>query len=169
MIYRAPQEPDFPGMQALDLELALTEDLSFHTLPERERAGRLRTSLASLRFFARSEHSFVAIDAHTANDVDASTVYGFILSQSVWMGDKPVVWISSIRVHPDAPSGTLPGLLHASVKSAYDTAVYEVYLAADKTLWPFAQREGFKDAGLKHVVRYLGTRTDTAPGADEDP
>lgn len=169
MIYRAPQEPDFLGMQALDLELALTEDPNFMNLPERERAGRLRTSLASLRFFARSEHSFVAIDASTADDPEATTVYGLILAQSVWMGDKPIVWISCLRVHPDAPSGTLPGLLHASVKSAYDTAVYEVHMAADRTLWPFAQREGFKDAGLKHAVRYLGTRANTAPDADEDP
>ncbi len=168
MIYRAPQEPDFAGMQALDLELALTEDPNFPSLPERERAGRLRTSLASLRFFSRSEHSFVAIEARSA-DEEATTVYGLILAQSIWMGDKPVVWISHIRVHPDAPGGTLPGLLHASVKSAYDSAVYEVYMAVDKTLWPFAQREGFKDAGLKHVVRYLGARTRTAPGADEDP
>jgi Protein of unknown function (DUF1999) len=169
MIYRAPQEADFLGMQALDLELALTEDPKFDQLPERERAGRLRTSLASLRFFARSEHSFVAIDASSADDPEATTVLGLILAQSVWMGDKPVVWISALRVHPDAPNGTLPGLLHASVKSAYDTAVYEVHMAADRTLWPFAQREGFKDAGLKHVVRYLGTRANTAPGADEDP
>jgi Protein of unknown function (DUF1999) len=169
MIYRAPQETDFPGMQALDLELALTEDPKFDQLPERERAERLRTSLASLRFFARSEHSFVAIDASTADDPEATTVLGLILAQSVWMGDKPIVWISTLRVHPDAPGGTLPGLLHASVKSAYDTAVYEVHMPVDKTLWMFAQREGFKDAGLKHVVRYLGTRTNTAPGADEDP
>ncbi len=168
MIYRAPQETDFPGMQALDLELALTEDPKFDQLPERERAGRLRTSLASLRFFARSEHSFVAIEASTV-DHDATTVFGLILAQSVWMGDKPIVWISSIRVHPDAPGGTLPGLLHASVKSAYDSAVYEVHMPVDKTLWMFAQREGFKDSGLKHVVRYLGTRTSTAKGADEDP
>jgi hypothetical protein len=167
MIYRAPQEADFPGMQALDLELCMTDDPQFDQLPERERFGRLRTSLAALRFFARSEHSFAAIDQPGLDDLEPTQVFGFILAQSVWMGDKPAVWISGVRVHPDAPAGTLPGLLHASVKSAYDAAVYEVHLAADRHLWPFAQREGFKDTGLRHVVRYLGTRNQTAPASED--
>ena len=166
MIYRPPQEADFPGMQALDLETALHDDPRFETLPERERAGRLGTSLAALRFYARSEHSFAAVE-HP--DDDPSTVHGFVLAQSVWTGDRPVVWLSRLRVHPDAPAGTLPGLLHAVTKSAYDAAVYEIHLAADAALLPHAQREGYKDAGLRHLVRHLGSRARTAPGADEDP
>jgi hypothetical protein len=145
-------------MQALDLELNLTEDPSFLTLSDRERAGRLRTSLAALRFYSRSEHSFVATTDLYTDPEQPTLVYGFVLAQSVWMGDKPIVWVSSLRVHPDAPSGCLAGLLHAVTKSAYDSAVYEVHLAADPTLEPFAHREGYKDAGLKHLVRLLGTR-----------
>jgi hypothetical protein len=161
VIYRPPQDADYPGMQALDLELNLTEDPTFTKLPERERAGRLRTSLAALRFYSRSEHSFVATtDLYAAPD-EPSLVYGFVLAQSVWMGDKPIVWVSSLRVHPDAPSGCLAGLLHAVTKSAYDSAVYEVHLAADPSLEPVAHREGYRDAGLKHLVRFLGTRNET--------
>ena len=153
-------------MQALDLELAHLEDPNFAHLSAPERAGRLRSSLAALRFYARSEHSFVAVDRPEA---DPSTVLGFVLAQSVWMGDKPIVWVSCLRVHLDAPSGTLAGLLHAVTKSAYDGAVYELHLPAHSEWWTVAAKEGYVDAGLKHLVRYLGSRSTTAPGSDEDP
>jgi hypothetical protein len=158
MIYRPPQDADYPGMQALDLELCLTEDSGFAALPERERAGRLRTSLPALRFYSRSEHSFVSTTALYADPDVPTTVYGFVLAQSVWMGDKPILWISSVRVHPDAPAGCLAGLLHAVTKSAMDSAVYEVHLAADAALEAVAHREGYRDAGHKHLVRHLGSR-----------
>ncbi len=164
MIYRPPQDADYPGMQALDLELCLTEDHEFMALPERERQGRLRTSLPSLRFYARSEHSFVSTTDLYTDPEQPTLVYGFVLAQSIWMGDKPIVWLSQIRVHPDAPGGCLAGLLHAVTKSAIDSAVYEIHLAADLILEGIAHREGYKDAGLKHLVRYLGTRGETAPG-----
>jgi hypothetical protein len=160
MIYRAPTEEDFASMQALDLELAMLEDPAFDGLPDRERASRLRTSLAALRFHARTEHSFVAADGLDA----LAPVLGFVLAQSVWMGDRPLVWVSSLRVHPDAPAGAGAGLLHACVKSAYDTAVYEVHMAVSEADWPLAEREGFRDGG-RHAVRYLGSRNETAPGA----
>jgi hypothetical protein len=164
MIYRPPQDADYPGMQALDLELNLTDDPNFTALPERERAGRLRTSLPALRFYSRSEHSFVSTPDLYTNPEQPTLVYGFVLAQSIWMGDKPILWISSLRAHPDAPGGCLAGLLHAVTKSAYDSAVYEIHLAADASLETLAHREGYKDAGLKHLVRYLGTRAETAGG-----
>ncbi len=118
MIYRQPLEADFTGMQALDLELQL-EQPHFMELSAKEREARIRTSLPSLKFYARSEHSFAAIDDP---NLEPTVVFGFILAQSVWMGDKAIVYISSIRVHHDAPAGTLAGLLHAVTKSAYDGA-----------------------------------------------
>ena len=166
MIYRPPQDADFPGMQALDLELAHLEDPKFEALSERERAGRLRSSLAALRFYARSEHSFAAVE-HP--DHDPSTVLGFVLAQSVWMGDKPIVWVSCLRVHLDAPGGTLAGLLHAVTKSAYDGAVYELHLPATPEVLKVAEKEGYVDSGVRHLVRYLGSRARTAPGADDEP
>lgn len=158
MIYRPPTEADYPGMQALDLELARLENPDFDKLEEKERAAALRSSLPALLFYARSEHSFVAVDTNSLTDDQPSTVYGFILAQSVWMGDKAMVWVSSTRVHPDAPPGCLPGLLHCVTKSAYDGAVYELHLAADSHLEAIATREGYQDHKTKHMIRYLGSR-----------
>jgi hypothetical protein len=157
MIYRPPQEADFPGMQALDLELLHTEFPKFNALSEKERAALIRSSLPSLRFYARSEHSFACVDSVHADPLEPTSVYGFVLAQSVWMGDKAMVWISSLRVHHDAPAAVLPGLLHAVTKSAYDGAVYEIHLMADKHLMPFADREGYVESG-KHLLRLLGSR-----------
>jgi Protein of unknown function (DUF1999) len=167
MIYRPPQDADFPGMQALDLELLRSEHANFDQLPAREREGLVRSSLPSLRFYARSEHSFVCIEAALADPLEPTSVLGFVLAQSVWMGDKAMVWTSSLRVHHDAPSVVLPGLLHAVTKSAYDGAVYEIHLAAEKHLLPFADREGYVDGGAKHLVRLLGTRSVGAASDEE--
>lgn len=163
MIYRAPQEQDFAGIQALELELLALEDAGFESLGPRERAGRVRTSLAAMRYFARTEHSFCALEP---GDDDEVLVLGFVLAQAIWQGDRPIVWVSSVRAHPDAPAGATAGLLHACVKSAYDAAVYEIHLAADRVLWPIAQREGFADEGARHVVRRLGTLGGTPPRND---
>lgn len=158
MIYRPPREEDFAAMQALDLELLSAADPGFAELPERERSGRLRTSLGALRFFARSEHSFVAAEL----EEPPVPLYGFVLAQSVWQGDRPIVLVAALRAHQDAPAGAVPGLLHACVKSAYDAAVYEVHLAAGPELRAAAEREGFLDAGERHLVRHLGSRGETA-------
>jgi hypothetical protein len=155
MIYRAPTEADFVGMQALDLELARLSHPDFDNQPEKDRQATLRTSLAALRFYARSEHSFVAIEA---GGEEPSTVYGFVFAQSIWMGDKATVWVSCLRVHPDAPVGCLPGLLHCVTKSAFDGAVYELFMATDPHLEAIAVREGYKDSKHKHMVRLLGSR-----------
>ncbi len=110
-------------MQALDLELARLENANFDALSQKDKATALRTSLPALLFYSRSEHSFVAIEANSQSDTQPSTVYGFIFAQSVWMGDKAFIWVSSIRVHPDAPPGCLPGLLHCVTKSAFDGSI----------------------------------------------
>ncbi len=158
MIYRSPNETDYPGMQALDLELARLENFSFDALSQKDRTAVLRSSLPALLFYARSEHSFVAVEA-SLDDLP-STVYGFVLAQSVWMGDKAMIWVSALRVHPDAPMGCLPGLLHCVTKSAFDGAVYELHLAADSHLEVIATREGYKDSKTKHMVRLLGSRSE---------
>jgi hypothetical protein len=150
MIYRAPQEQDFTTMNALDLELLRAEDPNFDQLDDRERQRRVRTSLPALRFLARTEHSFVAIDA------ESGVLHGFILAQSIWSGDKAIVWVVCLRIAATAPAECLPGLLHGCVKSAYDGAVYEVHLAAPPELWPYAEREGFVIDETRHSVRYLG-------------
>ncbi|WP_045234276.1 DUF1999 domain-containing protein [Deinococcus pimensis] len=156
MFYRAFTSADFDALARLDLAVLRREDPAFDTLPDREREGRVRTSLAALRFFERSEHSFVA-------DEDGELV-GALFAQSVWQGDRPTVLVSRVWVADGAPADTAAGLLRACTKSAYDAAVYEVHLPVTEALAIAAGAEGFRDVG-RYAVRYLGTRGETAPGA----
>ena len=155
MMYRAFTSTDFEALEALDLTVARAEDSAFDALPDREREGRLRSSLAALRFFERSEHSFVA--------EDEGRLVGAIFAQSVWQGDRPTVLVSRVLIAPDAPEETARGLLRVCAKSAYDTAVYEVHLPVDATLRDAAAAESFRSVGF-YAVRHLGTRSSTAPG-----
>lgn len=134
MRYRIFSEQDTDALQALDLSVQRHLDPAFDTLPERERAGRLHTSLPALKFYERSEHSFVA--------EEGGQLAGFIFAQSVWQGDKPIVLVRTLSVSPAAPADTAQGLLHATIKSAYDTAVYEVHFPS-RPAWrtPHAPRK----------------------------
>ena len=96
MRYRTFSEADYPAMQALDLTLQ-RQDPAFDSLPERERDGRLHTSQPALKFYERSEHSFVA--------EEGDTLAGFILAQPVWQGDRPLVLVRTVSVLPGAPEG----------------------------------------------------------------
>lgn len=155
MFYRAFTDADFDALQQLDLTVLRHEDPNFDALPDREREGRVRTSLAALRFFERSEHSFVADDD--------GKVVGALFAQSVWQGDRPTVLISRVWTAQGAPQGTAAGLLKACSKSAYDTAVYEVHLPVTPELTAAAGEENFREVG-RYAVRHLGTRGQTAPG-----
>lgn len=154
MRYRTFSEADYPAMQALDLTLQ-RQDPAFDSLPERERDGRLHTSQPALKFYERSEHSFAA--------EQGDTLMGFVLAQSVWQGDRPLVLVRTVAVAPDAPDGTHEGLLHAALKSAYDTAVYEVHFTLTPQLHAAALAESAVVTG-QSAVCHLGTRADTAPG-----
>lgn len=153
MRYRAFTDQDYDALVTLERTVLLQEDPEFDALPEKEKEGRIRTTIASLRFFQRTEHSFVA----EADDV----LYGAVFAQSVWHGDKPTVWISRIMMHPDAPETALAGLLKACSKSAYDTAIYEVH--ACFTPEQVSSAEGFRAQGI-YAVRHLGSRSETAQG-----
>ncbi|MEW6420252.1 MAG: DUF1999 domain-containing protein [Deinococcota bacterium] len=156
MRYRTFAEPDYEALQALDLAAQRRADPAFDTLSERERAGRLSTSLPALKFYERSEHSFVAQD-------EMGKIQGLILAQHVWQGDRPIVLVRTVILAPDAPEGTAAGLLHAAVKSAYDSAVYEVHFPLTPALEAAAQREEAHLTG-GYAVCHLGTRAATAPG-----
>ena len=165
VIYRPMNEDDFAGIQAVELE-ALNADTLLSTLSEHERNARVLASLAALRFYARTGHSFVAAEPKAQRDA----TLGYLLAQAVWHGDRPTVHVSSVRVHADSPAVTLNGLLRACVKSAYDSGVYEVRLSADNAQeLQAAQHEGFKETSSRSLVRFLGSRglrSDTLP---EDP
>ncbi|MFB9994000.1 DUF1999 domain-containing protein [Deinococcus oregonensis] len=155
MRYRVFTEHDYDALHALDLAALGQADPVFDTLPPREREGRICTTLPALKFYERSEHSFVA--------EDDGVLYGFIFAQSVWQGDRPIVLVRTVALASNAPADTAEGLLHATVKSAYDTAVYEVHFAVTPALETAALAEGAHVLG-RYAVRHLGTRADTAPG-----
>lgn len=156
MRYRTFTGADHEALAALDLAAQRHLDPTFDALPERERGGRLSTSLPALKFYERSEHSFVAED-------DSGTLQGAILAQPVWQGDRPTVLVRTVLLAPDAPGEVAPGLLRAAVKSAYDCAVYEVHFPLTPALEAAARQEGAHVTGL-YAVRHLGTRAQTAPG-----
>ena len=156
MRYRTFGEADYAALQALDLDVQRAADPEYDTRPERERVGRLHTSPAALKFYERSEHSFVADDE--------GALCGFVLAQPVWQGDRPVVLIRTVSLAPQVPSGTAAGLFQAVIKSAYDTAVYEVHFPVLPELRAVAQAEGTRTSG-PYGICHLGSRTDTAPGS----
>lgn len=155
MEYRPIVEPDYPALAELDRLYQRQLDASFDTLPDREREGRLSTSHAALKFYERSEHSFVADDG--------TGVQGFILAQSVWQGDKPIVLVRTVVTRPGMGEQVTLGLLRATVKSAYDCAVYEVHLSASAALMKAAAQEEAHLTG-QYAAIHLGTRAQTAFG-----
>ncbi|WP_309573049.1 DUF1999 domain-containing protein [Deinococcus sp.] len=155
MRYRTYGEPDYGALQALDVSAQRHADPAFDTLPEREREGRLHTSPPALKFYERSEHSFVA--------EDDTGLRGVAMAQHVWQGDRPIVLIRTILLAPDAPGGTAEGLFQAVIKSAYDSAVYELHFPVTPALHAKAKGEGTVSPG-PYGICHLGSRTETAPG-----
>ncbi len=161
MLFRPFDENDYPALQALDLEVLRGEDPSFDQLDPLERQSRIRTSEAALKFYERSEHSFVAQD-HTGDD----QILGAIFAQSIWQGDKPCVWVSRLWVLNSSLSDKVgEGLLRACSKSAYDTAVYEVHLSLPHKWSAFAAAQDFRADGI-YAVRHMGRRSSLKLGAD---
>jgi len=154
--YRTFTEADYPALAALDLAVQRAADPGFDTRPERERDGRLSTSLPALKFYERSEHSFAA-------EGDSGALLGCVLAQHVWQGDRPIVLVRAALLAPEAPPEAAAGLLHAVVKSAYDSAVYEVHFPLTPALEAAAKQEAAHVTG-RYAVRHLGTRVDTALG-----
>lgn len=155
MQFRTFTEQDFKAMQTLDHDWQHQSDVQYDQLPERERESRLSTSLPALKFYERSEHSFVAENKE-------GHVCGFILAQSVWQGDKPIVLVRTL-LHMTQGDEVAQGLLHATVKSAYDCAVYEIHLANNAITHAAAMAEEAHMLG-QYIVCHLGTRAKTAPG-----
>ncbi len=108
-----------------------------------------------LSFYERSEHSFAA--------EEDGKIWGFILAQSVWQGDKPIVLIRTLSVAPESLPEITLGLFHATTKSAYDAAVYELHFPLLPHLEQAGQQDGIFALG-QYAVRHLGTRAATAAG-----
>lgn len=156
--YRFFHEDDWARIAELDERRARHEDPQFDALDAREREGRLHSSVAALRFYGRSDHSFVA--------ERSGQIVGLALAQTVWQGDGPIVLVRTVFAAPELEAGLAGelkrGLLRAVFKSAYDAAAYEVHWAAPEgeTLPP--ELGEVRDRG-RHLVRHLGGRNATAP------
>ena len=171
--YRQFSQPDFEVMQALDLAEQRRTAPGYDALPEREQEARLSSSLAALRHYERSGHSFVAEDhddrvrgyvlAQSVWQGDRPALLGCVLAQHVWQGDRPIVLVRTALLAPDAPAKAAAGLLRAVVKSAYDAAVYEVHLPVTPELHAAARAEEAHLTG-QYAVIHLGTRAESAPG-----
>ena len=118
-------------------------------------------SRASLSFYVRSGHAFVAV--RSGREV------GFAFAQAVWNGARPTVYVNRLAVmDPDDENskgsgdlGARLALVEAVTKSAYDAAVYDLQalLPAGDALGRKALTE--KSYGLKDYVvfeRTLGSR-----------
>ncbi|WP_407568954.1 DUF1999 family protein [Deinococcus altitudinis] len=165
MRYRVFTEDDFGAITELDALVQAQADPGFAALPEREQEGRIRTSLPALRFYLRSEHSFIAEERQSGDETPGGRLTGVVLAQSVWMGDKPIILVTACLVRPGSEDDgrTAAGLLHAVIKSAYDAAVYEIHYPLTPQLEHAAQAEGSFVTG-RYAVHHLGSRQQTAPG-----
>lgn len=140
MHYRFLEEPDFTALQKLERGLFPGRPDSFY-----------RANPTALRYYARSGHSFVAVEEEGHR--------GFVLAQAVWQGDRATVLATRIAA---ADAAAYSGLLRALLKSAYDANAYEVALLSEpgeRTELDRALAEtGLEDSGLRLFVRVLGSR-----------
>jgi len=104
---------------------------------------------ASLGFFARTGHAFVA--------ESGGRVQGAALAQAVWDGVRPTVRVSRLIGAPEARRA----LAEAVVKSAYDAAVYDLAAevpAADEALAALLGAAGWSERPVRRFERLLGSR-----------
>ena len=140
---RPPVEADLTALLGIDSAYAQLHGLE-----------RVITE-GALRFFGRTEHSFVA---EVLGDESAGPV-GFVMAQAVWSGERPQVLVA--RIATDGSSTAAAPLVKALVKSAYDSGVYDLLArtpAADAGLRTLLEEESFFEDRLVQYVRILGSR-----------
>ncbi len=144
-----PLEPDdAPVVRAIDGAYARAYGLE-------PRAGE-----ASLRFFARTGHAFVA--------VGEGGVRGYVLAQAVFDGERPTLFASRFASPPPGDGEALLALLRALTKSAYDAGVYDlrVELPAEDAAGAAAlDAESYRPAVTSVFTRQLGSRADAVAAA----
>jgi len=113
---------------------------------------------ASLGFFARTGHAFVA--------EAGGRPQGVVLAQAVWDGVRPTVRVARLIGSPEARRA----LAEAVVKSAYDAAVYDLAAevpAADEALAALLAAGSWHERPTRRFERALGSRAN--PGSRADP
>ena len=114
---------------------------------------------ASLAFYARSGHSFVA--------GPVAATLGFVLAHAVWDGARPTVTVARlVAAHGDGR--VLRALTEVVVKSAYDAAVYDlaIDLPADDVAAHAALDAPWRERSVRRYERVLGTRAASASPDD---
>jgi hypothetical protein len=82
-------------------------------------------SRSSVLFYVRTGHAFVA--------VRAGETTGFVLAQAVWNGTRPTVMVNRLAVPDPEDTASREALLEAVTKSAYDAAVYDLWVQVPET------------------------------------
>lgn len=144
MTVRPPVEADLAALTRIDADYA-----DLHGLEPVITAG-------ALRFFGRTEHSFVAERGRDSTDGPV----GFVLAQAIWSGDRPQVLVARLATAGMGQEAT-SALIKALVKSAYDSGVYDLLArvpSADGQLRALLTSEDFFQDDLVPYVRILGSR-----------
>ena len=139
MMVRPPLEADLTALTEIDSSYA-----KLHGLEPLLSEG-------ALRFFGRTEHSFVAHPGQGAGAV------GFVMAQAIWSGERPQVLVA--RIATDGTPGAAGALVKALVKSAYDSGVYDLLCrSAEERYRVFlAQEPALADRLTQSdIARYLG-------------
>ncbi|HRN19119.1 MAG TPA: DUF1999 family protein [Trueperaceae bacterium] len=137
-----------------DLEPLAVIDTAYaaaHSLPP-------AVSLATLRFFERSGHSFVA---ERVDDDGLARPTGYLLAQAIWTGDSPTVHALRLAVDDVAAAEARVALVRALVKSAYDAGVYQLLFrtpGTDESLRDALQAEGYLPDDHVTLELVLGSR-----------
>lgn len=143
---RPPQEADLDALAAIDGGYVAR----FGVEPV--------VNAASLRYFARSGHAFVA--ERVAPDGTASC-RGFVLAHAVWGGDGAAVQTSRLATAETDESAVTAALLAALTKSAYDAGVYDLAVTlprADAALGDALVHATFQQDESVTFRRALGSR-----------
>ncbi len=146
---RPVEVDDLDALALLDAAYAATHGLA------------LAVVRASLAFYARSGHAFVA--------GPPGAPLGFVFAHAVWDGARPTVTVARV-VAVDDDAGVLHALVEAVVKSAYDAAVYD--LVIDLPAGDAAARAALDAPWIEQPVRrferVLGARAASASSPPDE-
>jgi hypothetical protein len=145
---RPLESDDLPAVRAIDKAYARAYGLE------------PRATEASLRFFARTGHAFVA--------VGEGGVRGYVLAQAVFDGERPTLFASRFVSPPPGDGDALRALLRSLTKSAYDAGVYDLHVeipAGDAAGRAALHAESYLPAPSSIFQRQLGSRADAVAAA----
>jgi hypothetical protein len=88
-------------------------------------------------------------------------VTGFVLAQAIWNGTRPIVYINRLAVLDLSDHESREALLEATIKSAYDAAVYDLWVQHpqnDSSGLQSLEKKLCKPREIRIFERILGSR-----------